>query len=72
MFYTMIRLRKADIYMDVSRKEMIMTTVLFTNQIYSERYSYSYAVLKEKEQSFDVVRSYKVKNGNYIVVDIGS
>lgn len=58
--------------MDVSRKEMIMTTVLFTNQIYSERYSYSYAVLKEKEQSFDVVRSYKVKNGNYIVVDIGS
>ncbi|MBQ4059599.1 MAG: hypothetical protein IJD40_11820 [Lachnospiraceae bacterium] len=68
----MIRLRKADIYMDVSRKEMIMTTVLFTNQIYSERYSYSYAVLKEKEQSFDVVRSYKVKNGNYIVVDIGS
>ena len=58
--------------MDVSRKEMIMTTVLFTNQIYSERYSYSYAVLKEKEQSFDVLRSYKVKNGNCIVVDIGS
>ena len=49
-----------------------MTTVLFANQIYSERYSYSYAVLKEKEQSFDVMRSYKVKNGNCIVVDIGS
>lgn len=72
MFYTMIRLRKADTYLDVSRKEMIMTTVLFTNQIYSERYSYSYVVLKEKEQSFDVMRSYKVKNGNCIVVDIGS
>lgn len=68
----MIRLRKADTYLDVSRKEMIMTTVLFTNQIYSERYSYSYVVLKEKEQSFDVMRSYKVKNGNCIVVDIGS
>ena len=49
-----------------------MTTVLFANQIYSERYSYSYVVLKEKEQSFDVMRSYKVKNGNCIVVDIGS
>ena len=49
-----------------------MTTVLFANQIYSERYSYSYAVLKEKEQSFDVMRSYKVKNGKCIVVDIGS
>ena len=68
----MIRLRKADTYLDVSRKEMIMTTVLFTNQIYSERYSYSYVVLKEKGQSFDVMRSYKVKNGNCIVVDIGS
>lgn len=46
-----------------------MTTVLFTSNIYSERYSY--AVLKEKEQSFGVVRSYKVKNGKCIVDDIG-
>lgn len=48
-----------------------MTTVLFENNIYSERYSYSYAVLKEKEQSFGIVRSYKVKNGKCIVDDIG-
>ncbi len=49
-----------------------MTTVLFANNIYGERYSYSYAVLKEKEQSLSVVRSYRVKNGKCIVEDIGS
>ena len=48
-----------------------MTTVLFANKLYSERYGYSYAVLKEKEQSFEVVRSYKAKNGKCIVLDVG-
>jgi len=49
-----------------------MTTVFIANNVYSERYSYSYAVLKEKEQSFEVVRSYKIGNGKNTLLDIGS